>query len=272
MNQSIKIPTYILDIAFVGTTFYGWQSQTGGNTVQNKLEKALSTFLKSDIKVMGASRTDSGVHADSFTAIFSTSEKFDRFIWGQSLAALLPEDISVRNISIAPEGFHPITSSNAKAYRYRLWMDHVRHPMLAPYVWRVSPHLDVERLADALKNFVGRHDFTSFCASNSTAKTHERTVLEIKVIQHGSLIDIWVVGEGFLKQMVRNLVGTAVEIALGKYEADEISGIFAAKDRTKAGQTAPALGLSLVKVFYDQIPTVETLVAQASQGYTLSLS
>ncbi len=275
MNQSIDSEvyvTYVLDIMFVGTSFHGWQSQTDGNTIQNKIEKALTTFLRHDVRVNGASRTDSGVHAESFTATFATPQKFDEYTWIQSLSALLPPEIAVGGISKAPQDFHPIKSAKAKAYRYRVWMKNVRHPMLAPFVWQVSPQLDVDLLRQAITQFEGTHDFTSFCASNSNAKTHTRKIFEIKVLRHADLLDIWVIGEGFLKQMVRNLAGTAVEVGLGKRSPDEISGILEAKDRTKAGQTAPAQGLSLVKVFYDQIPTVESLATQASQGFTLSLS
>jgi len=271
LNQLTEKPAYILDLVFVGTKFFGWQSQADGNTIQDAVEGALKTFLREETKVQGSSRTDSGVHAESFIAVFKTTASYDEAKWLKSLSALLPNDISVRSVKSMPENFHPIRSAKAKAYRYRLWTSSISHPMVAPFVWQVFPDVNLIEIQKTLTQFIGRHDFTSFSAADSSAKTFERTILDIQIVQSGNLVDIWFLGEGFLKQMIRTLVGTAVEVGLDKRKSDEISNIFSAKDRTKAGQTAPAQGLSLIRVFYDKIPTLQTLAAEASQGFSLSV-
>jgi tRNA pseudouridine38-40 synthase len=259
-----------MNLTFVGKAYHGWQSQLDNSAIQDFMEKALQTMLRHPVKVIGASRTDSGVHAENFPCTFRTSVPFDQIQWMRSLAALVPKDISVRSITKAPKDFHPIRNSIGKVYRYRLWRSSVRHPFIDPFVWQIPVGTDCSSMAEVASQFVGTHDFTSFCASGSSAKTFTRTINEVVVRDSGALIDLWFSGEGFLKQMVRTMAGTIVAKAQGTITAS-IEDILTAADRTQAGPTAPAQGLSLVKVFFDKRQPLETLIQEASQGFSLSV-
>ena len=262
---------YRIDLRYDGRPFQGWQSQPDGSGVQDHLEKALTTFLRHELRVTGASRTDSGVHAEHQVATFSTPVPFDERRWLRSLDGLLPPAVGVRRLAPVNAEFHPILAAKGKAYRYRIWSGMSRHPFGAPYVWALPPGLNVERLVDEARSFVGRHDFTSFCAADSSAKTRERTVFDVAVRADGPLIEIWVVGEGFLKQMVRSMVGTLVDIAEGREAEGAIPKILAAKDRRAGGQTAPAAGLCLVEIFYEGIKSVDELRQEAARGFTFGV-
>jgi len=264
------LPLYRLTLGYVGGPFEGWQSQPGGTGVQDHLEKALRTMLRHDVRVAGASRTDSGVHAERQVASFRTAVPFDERKWLKSLQGLLPPEIGILEVGVAPADFHPAFSAAGKAYRYRLWLGVARNPFVLPYVWSLYQGLDAEVLAVEAQAFVGTHDYTSFCAADSGAKTRTRTVTEVAVHQSGPLVDVWVTGQGFLKQMVRTMVGTLVDIAQGRRPRGQVAEILACRDRTRAGQTAPALGLALVEVFYEEgIRTVQEI--RGREGFKLSL-
>ncbi len=262
---------YRIDLQYDGANFEGWQSQPQGTGVQDHLEKALQTFLRHPVRVIGASRTDSGVHAEHQVAIFRTEQKLDERRWLKSLRGLLPETIGIRSIVETASDFHPIYHARGKAYRYRLWLGVTRNPMVAPYCWSIPYTLDSGLMAQASQDFIGTHDFTSFSAVDSTAKTKVRTIYEIKIFQKGPLVDIWVVGEGFLKQMIRTMVGTLVDIGRGAIPPTEIPKILDLKDRTCAGITAPAQGLSLVEIFYDDIAKIDTLRSQLATEFCLKI-
>lgn len=260
---------YRLKLAYHGAAFNGWQSQPDASGVQNAVEKALATFLRHPVRVVGASRTDTGVHAEGQIACFETDVVFDERRWLRALHALMPETIGVRSVQVTTPDFHPIFASIGKAYRYRIWVGEGRLPLLAPFVWEGHMALDVDAMRTAAQALIGRHDFSSFCASDSGAKTRERTVYEIALVESGPLVDVWVVGDGFLKQMVRSIVGTLVEIGRGSLAPTALSAVLAQRDRSRAGATAPARGLSLVEVFYERIVSVQELRAAAAAGFTL---
>ena len=167
--------------------------------------------------------------------------------------ALLPKDIRIQNISVTNDDFHPILSSTAKLYRYRIWRLPAMSPFSSGYVWMVLG-LNIESMEKASKVLIGNHNFKSFCATDTGAKTFDRRLVDIKFQVFDQWMDIYVLGEGFLKQMVRNIVGTLADVGLGKIEESDVSNILAAEDRTKAGRTAPGAGLSLVKVYFNQFP------------------
>ncbi len=252
---------YRLDLRYDGAPFQGWQSQPDQSGVQDHLERALKTFLRHDVRVTGASRTDSGVHAEHQVATFQSEVAFEPRRWLKSLNGLLPDSVGVDNLALVAPEFHPILSAKAKAYRYRLWVSELRHPFVAPFVWQMPGALDLGAMREEARAFVGAHDYTSFCAVDSSAKTKLRKVIEVDLHADGPLIEIWVVGEGFLKQMVRSMVGTLVGVGAGRHPRGSVARMLAAKDRTAAGQTAPALGLALVKIFYDEVATAESLRA-----------
>src|SRR5690606_19709207 len=181
---------------------------------------------------------DSGVHAENFPCTFRSSAFFDAHQWLRGLDALLPPGIGVRAVERAADDFHAIKSATAKVYRYRFWRSHVRHPFIDPFVWRVPHQIDfsgMEQIAEAL---LGTHDFIAFCAADGSAKTSERTIYEIHVRECGGLTDLWICGDGFLKQMVRNIAGTLMASLQGKL-SESIGSILAARDRQRAGPTAP---------------------------------
>lgn len=260
---------YRLDLSYVGAAFNGWQSQADSSGVQDAIEKALVTFLRHPVRLVGASRTDSGVHAEGQVACFDSAQPYDERRWLRALHGLMPDGIGVRALRPVADDFHPILDSVGKAYRYRVWVGEGRLPLLAPFAWEGHQTLDVEGMRQASQIFLGRHDFSSFCAADSGAKTRERTIFEIAIVAQGPLLDFWVVGDGFLKQMVRSMVGTLVEVGRGSYPPETVASILAMRDRKRAGMTAPAKGLSLVQVFYERIVTIAELRQAAAEGFSI---
>jgi tRNA pseudouridine38-40 synthase len=263
---------YRLDLRYIGTPFQGWQSQTNGSGIQDHVERALATILRHPTRVVGASRTDSGVHAEHQVATFRTPIAFDEIRWLKSLNGILPPEIGVTAVQPVVAAFHPIYSARGKAYRYRLWQGATRHPMLTPYVWTLHRDLDREAMRRAAASLVGTHDFTSFCALDSSAKTRVRQVLEISISDHGPLVDIWVVGKGFLKQMIRIMVGTLVEIGMGKRAPEDMANIILAQNRDAAGITAPANGLTLIEIFYGDVLTSAALKDRMGHSFNLNVT
>jgi len=245
---------YRIDLKYIGAAFVGWQTQPDGGSVQDHLEDVLEKVLAENIKVIGASRTDSGVHAENQVASFCSGKPIDCGKLRASLNALLPDSIGVEGISPVPESFHAIRSARAKIYCYQIWNAPYRNPFLSPFSWQITSRLDLVAMSEASQHFVGFHNFSAFCASDSTAKTKERRVIEVKIQSFpNGLVQCWFVGEGFLKQMVRSIVGTLVEVGLGKREVNSIPQLIADKDRSKSGKTAPAQGLCLQRVVYESL-------------------
>ncbi len=263
---------YRLDLAYVGSDFMGWQSQLHGNTVQDEIEKALKVVLRKATRITGASRTDTGVHAEHQVATFRFQEGLDCIRAQRSIQALLPPTVGIYRLGPAEPGFNPIYQACAKVYRYRLWRGSSPSPFARPYLWTLSgrPHLDVAAMEEASRFLLGRHNFRSFCASDSSASSFERTIFDLRWQDHGNLLEFFILGDGFLKQMVRSLVGTLVEVGRGKRPPQAIEAILASQDRTQAGLTAPPEGLSLLRIFYQVVETIPPEVY--SQKGTLSFS
>jgi len=262
---------YRVDLSYVGTHFNGWQTQLDGSGVQDHLERAVSTILRFPVKLTAASRTDSGVYAENQVAIFRSHRVIEELWFLHALQGVLHPDIGVASLREVPADFHPIRSAAAKLYCYRLWLGRSCSPFCTPYVWKVPARIDLDLVERALPDFVGSHDFTSMCAAGSSAVTRERNVLELRMVRRGRLVEIYVLGEGFLKQMVRNIVGTATDIGLGKLPQGSVGAILAAKDRRAAGVTAAASGLSLLKVSYDSSQSMEDLLKNRGTGLCFGL-
>ncbi len=262
---------YRMDLSYVGTHFSGFQSQWNGNAVQDYIERACHIFFKQKVRLKGASRTDSGVHAQQQVASFETEKPFVLEKWKGALNALVGPGIGINHIEPVASDFHPIASAKAKVYRYSLWLGHCHNPFLEPYVWPVHKNLDLGLLEKEAQNFIGVHDFKAFCNVGSYARTTVREVLDIKVDMRLPVIDIWILGRGFLKQMVRIMVGSLIELALSKNPTFGISDMLLAKDRNQAGQTAPPQGLTLVQIYYDEIPQLSDVILKNQQGYCLCL-
>lgn len=237
-----------LTVAYDGTFFCGWQVQNNGRTVEGVLNEVLSEFLGEEIRVIGASRTDSGVHSLGNIAVFDTESQIpgDRYLY--ILNQRLPEDVSVRDSGEVAPDFHPRHRHSRKTYEYRILNSRSPNPVRRNYTWLVQKPLDTAAMACAAALVPGKRDFASFCAAGSQAQTTVREVYSCKVSVEGEEVVIRVTGEGFLYNMVRILAGTLVEIGKGFYPLEEMAEIIMARDRRRAGATAPPQGLTLVGI------------------------
>jgi tRNA pseudouridine38-40 synthase len=239
-----------LTLQYDGAAYAGWQVQPGLTTVQGTLEAALEPLCGGQVRVTGAGRTDAGVHALGQVAHFDTEATHDDGVWVRALNAHLPRDVVVRQAREVPEAFHARYSAEGKHYRYRVLNRPERCPFRRAYAWFLPMPLDVEAMERAATCLVGSHDFSSFRASGCGAKSPVRRLdrVGVKRVEDEVVFDLE--GAGFLKQMVRNIVGTLVEVGRGRKAPPWTAEVLAAKDRRAAGETAAAWGLTLVRVAY----------------------
>lgn len=236
-----------LVVAYDGTAYQGWQVQPGAPTIEGELNKALTNLLKEDIKVIGASRTDSGVHALCNVAVFDTSTRIPAEKISYALNRYLPEDIKIQNSLEVAADFHPRRCNSRKTYEYRILNREFSLPTKRLYAHFTYVPLDVEKMKQAALFLLGEHDFKSFCSVASMAETTVRTVYQLTVEKLEDEIVIRISGSGFLYNMVRIIVGTLMEVGRGNLIPEQMAEILEAKDRQAAGPTAPANGLTLVK-------------------------
>lgn len=239
-----------LIVAYDGTNYCGWQTQINGITVEEVLNKTLSGLLKEDIRVIGASRTDSGVHALGNVAVFDTESKIPEDKFSFALNQRLPEDIRIQESCQVADDFHPRFCDTIKTYEYKILNRKFALPTERLYSAFVYYPLDVEKMQMAAAYLVGEHDFKSFCSSGSQVESTVRTITDISVEKHGEMISIRVSGNGFLYNMVRIIVGTLMKIGLGVWEPERMEEILNACDRNAAGPKAEARGLTLVEIRY----------------------
>ena len=243
-----------LTIAYDGTRYDGWQVQKTGTGVQEKVEAALARLFPSKPRVHSSSRTDTGVHALGMVAHFEVPRAEFRIPARKLALALnahLPEDVRVLSAARTPEEFHARFDAKGKQYRYFVWNHPAMNPLLRLRAWHVTRLLDLKALRAAAPLFVGRHDFQSFAANPGYAKESTvRTLTRCGIKKSGPLLTITMEGDGFLYKMCRGIVGTLVQVGLGKFSASEIRTMLAKRDRRVAGMTAPAHGLVLWKVFH----------------------
>ena len=259
--------SYRIDLSYIGTRFNGFQSQLSKNAIQDHLEKALQTFLNHEVRVRGASRTDSGVHAHQQVALFRTKVPFSPR-WLLSLNALTPPEIGIQKLYPVDQQFDPIFNSKGKAYRYRLWQGRCFNPFVQDFVWPIHQQIDLKLLAKEAQEFIGHHDFKAFCNKDSDAKTTTRRIFDVVCDERGPMIDIWITGEGFLKQMVRIMVGTLVAVVQGHLPPGTIRKLLdGGLERKLAGMTAPAKGLALVEVFYNDIKPIESILKNCESSF-----
>lgn len=249
-----------LEISYRGEGFMGYQSQPHGNTVQDTLNKAWLTLTQETTTLYGCSRLDAGVHAQQYFLNLFTRNTRDGEDITRSLNGILRSGMNTaisvyRCFEVSPD-FNARFDTLGKHYRYRLWYGRGHHALLTPAAWAVrSREFNTVRLNQALQDCVGEHDFSAFRASDCTAKSTVRKIMKISVQQDGQYpeslcIDFY--GEGFLKNMIRNLIGTAVEVAIGKLPQNSVKSAFEHLERTRVGQCAPAHALTLERVFYAQ--------------------
>jgi tRNA pseudouridine38-40 synthase len=254
--------TFRIVLAYDGTDYIGWQRQASGTSIQGLIEDALRELDGRDVSVAGAGRTDAGVHALGQVASFSLERTIEPLTVLRSLNAKLPADIRVRTAETAPPDFHARFDARAKTYRYRIWNGEVVNPFERRYVWHMVSPLDVEAMASAARILEGTHDFAAFQGAGSDASTTVRTITQstIESIQptiqsavrdpQSALIEFTIAGDGFLRHMVRAIVGSLVEIGRGRQPASWLGEVLASRRRERAGQTAPPHGLALVAVDY----------------------
>lgn len=254
--------TFKITLAYDGTAFVGWQRQAAGASIQGLLEEALTRLDHGEVIVSGAGRTDAGVHALGQVASFCLRRAIDGPSLVRSLNASLPDSVRVLAADQVPDTFHARFSARRKTYGYRLWNADVLSPFERPYVWHVHGPLDRDAMAAAAVLIEGRHDFAAFRAAGGTTRSTDREVFSSRVLASkcppvppcplfSPLIVYEISGSGFLRHMVRNVVGTLVEIGRGRRPVEWMSEILAGRDRRQAGPTAPARGLVLVSVEYD---------------------
>lgn len=244
--------TILLTISYDGTKYSGWQVQPNGLAVQQVVEDAYERLLGERVQVRSSGRTDAGVHARAMAASLTTSRNLPLQAFVEGANRFLPADVAIQSARIVPEGFKPITMAHAKHYRYTIINSSVRSPLDRLYSWQVREPLDLAAMEDGASRFVGIHDFAAFRASNCVAKTTVRRIDSVRITRQGTRITVDVIGGGFLKNMVRVMVGTLVEIGRGRFAPSDIERLLLDGDRKEAGSTAPACGLCLIRVVYPE--------------------
>jgi tRNA pseudouridine38-40 synthase len=239
-----------LTIEYDGTAYHGWQIQPNVRTIQGIMEEKLAQITGGRVRLIAASRTDTGVHALGQVVNFKTHSQLDTRTFQRALNSLLPEDIRINDVEEVGETFHARFSAKGKIYEYRIWDGELASPFSRYFSWFVRGRLDLPRMRKAVMKLVGRHDFSSFCSAGSTHRTPVREIYEINVGRRRGLVVIRIEANAFLKQMVRNIVGTLVEVGRRKLTPSQFVGILEARDRRRAGIAAPARGLFLVSVNY----------------------
>ena len=241
-------------VAYDGTNYCGWQIQPNGVTIEEKLNKALNKLTGEDIRIIGASRTDSGVHALGNAAVFDTESSIPPERFAYALNQRLPEDIVVVKSDEVPADWHPRYQENiSKTYEYHIYNAEVPNPLKTRYCTFVSFPMDIEAMRKGAEYLVGEHDFKSFCAIGAQVKTTVRTIYACDVEKEGDIITIRVTGNGFLYNMVRIIAGTLVQVGGGAIEPEAVKEILAKKDRSAAGPTAPAHGLTMMGIEFEEM-------------------
>lgn len=238
----------MLRVAYDGTDYCGWQLQPNVQTVEGVLNQALTQLLGEPVAVIGASRTDSGVHSLGNVAVFDTDTRIPADKISYALNQRLPDDIVVQESCEVASDFHPRHCDSTKTYEYKILNREFPLPTVRRDSYFYYRSLDTLRMQEAADALVGTHDFASFCAAHAQVETTVRTVYGCKVLREGDLIRIRVTGAGFLYNMVRIIAGTLIEVGTGARQPQEISAILQARDRGAAGPTAPAHGLTMIGI------------------------
>ncbi len=239
-----------LTVAYDGTDYCGWQIQPNGITVEEVLNRNLSELTGEEITVTGASRTDSGVHAQGNVAVFDSDTTIPPERIAYAVNRKLPEDIVVIRSEEVPGDWHPRYQETEKTYEYHILNREMPDPVRRRDTYFVSYPLDLEAMRRAAAYLKGEHDFRSFCNIHTDVQDTVRTIYDLDIIRSGDLVTVRIRGNGFLYNMVRIIVGTLVRVGRGFYSPGQVKEILEAKERTSAGVTAPPQGLVLVKIDY----------------------
>lgn len=240
----------LLTIAYDGTDYHGWQVQPNGITVQEVLQKGLCELLGTKTGATGCSRTDSGVHAKQFCCHVDCDDNIPEDAFIRGLSAKLPSDIAVIDCKTVASDFHARYNALGKTYVYNILNSKIKDPFLERYYWRIERELDIDKMNEFCGKIVGKHDFYAFSSSGRTVEDTVRIVKECFVTKRDNKVKLQITADGFLYNMVRIIVGTAVAVSDGKIDPNDTEKILAEKKRENAGITAPAKGLFLEKVIY----------------------
>lgn len=239
-----------LIVAYDGTNYHGWQVQPEGDTIEAQLNRHLSDLLREKIHVLGASRTDAGVHALGNVAVFDTAARMPIEKIALAVNTRLPSDIRVQESVHVSDDFHPRFCDTTKTYRYQIWNRRIANPLVSRYSTYYYYKLDAEKMHQAAQCLVGEHDFSSFCTAKPDRPNHVRTIYRCDVTRDGDMITLMISGNGFLYNMVRIIAGTLLQVGGGMIEPEQMEKILAAKDRSLAGDTARPEGLTLMGIEY----------------------
>lgn len=245
--------TYKMKIAYDGTDYCGWQSQPHGVSIQDLIQRALKTVTRQEVPIVGAGRTDAGVHALGQVAHFRCREPVDLHRVLYSCNALLPGDIRIMSLEEAPALFHARYSATGKIYHYHLRLDRVPDPFRRRFYAAPRAHCDVDLMRQAAPLFLGKRDFSAFANEASTGAASQnpvRTLYRLDIVPEEGGVCLEFQGDGFLYKMVRNIVGTLLEISSGKRSVTSVPDLFLRQDRRQSGMAAPAQGLFLMEVLY----------------------
>ena len=243
--------TYKITVEYDGTDFHGWQRQKKDPTIQAAIEAALQTILAQPVTVAGSGRTDAGVHALGQVASFTCESQLGDDALMSGLNALLPDAIVVKECASVSDRFHARFSAKGKTYHYRILNRRLPSAIDRRYAWHISRPLDRNAMRAAIETIIGTYDFSAFEGSGSPRAHATRTITRAKLVEKDDqLLVLEIEADGFLRHMVRNIVGTLVAVGLGKIQDDEFEAVLLSKDRSRAGVTAPPQGLFLVSVKY----------------------
>jgi len=240
-----------LVVAYDGTNYHGWQVQDNGITIEEVLNRTISELVQEDIKVIGASRTDAGVHACGNVAVFDTESRIPGDKFSFALNQRLPDDIRIQESCEVDADFHPRYADTVKTYEYNILNRRFELPSKRLYAAFCYYPMDIERMNRAAAYLVGEHDFKSFCSAGAQVQTTVRTIYAVNVTKEDNMVHIRITGNGFLYNMVRIIAGTLMQVGTGLMEPEQVKEILEARDRSKAGPTAVAKGLTLVEIRYE---------------------
>jgi tRNA pseudouridine38-40 synthase len=243
-----------LVIEYDGTNYHGWQSQigTGRPTIQDSIELAIAMVAAEDVTTYSSGRTDAGVHAWGHVANFRTRSSIPAEAWTPALNHVLPPDIRVVSSVEAGEDFHARFSALRKTYVYRILNRQAPSAIHRHLVWHVNRIMDVGRMRQAAVCLLGKHDFSAFRGSGCSARTTVRTMSSVAIHREGDFVELRMEADAFLMHMARNIVGTLVEVGLGRFQVEDVAMMLASRDRTRSGRTAPPQGLYLETVRYTE--------------------
>lgn len=241
---------YKLIISYDGTRYFGWEHQPNKDTIQGKLEDVLNHLADKPVEIIGAGRTDGGVHARGMVANVFLDIEMSEDELRDYMNRYLPDDIMIQKVRLASERFHARYNATGKTYCYTCFDGKTKPVFDRKYVWTLDQALDVQRMQKGAAYLIGRNDYKSFCKNPHKKKSTVRTIDKIEIVRKGDYVTLSFHGDGFLRNMVRILTGTLVDVGLGRMAPEKVQEILKAQNRLEAGETAPAQGLCLMEVDY----------------------